>query len=173
METSIGARSLLIKSVLGALGTYYMSVFIAPVSVVKRLEQIRSRIFWRGSHGEKKMHWANWNLVLAPKEKGNSVWQRMVKDFRKLHESGIVPFNSIHRQIRCGNETKFWKHIWCQHLCLAEKFPRLFALELDKECLVVDRVAGDAWKWRRDIRGGAELAQLVELSNLLADVSLD
>ncbi|KAI3828806.1 hypothetical protein L1987_02916 [Smallanthus sonchifolius] len=98
------------------------------------------------------MRWENWNLVLAPKEKGgigigslaslnsallqkwrwrfvnepcsiwvqiisslygpdavfsstikgNSVWQRMVKDFRKLHESGIVPFNSIHRQIGCG-----------------------------------------------------------------------
>ena len=35
---SIGGRATLIKSILGGLGIYYLSLFVMPVSVAKKLE---------------------------------------------------------------------------------------------------------------------------------------
>ncbi|GJR95442.1 MAK10-like protein [Tanacetum coccineum] len=43
---SIGGRLTLIKSVLGSLGIYYLSIFRAPESVLNDLERIRSNFFW-------------------------------------------------------------------------------------------------------------------------------
>lgn len=63
---SIGGRLTLIKSVLGSLGTYYFSIFKAPMKVLKKLEGFRSNFFWGGSLGEKKIHWVAWDKVLMP-----------------------------------------------------------------------------------------------------------
>ncbi|GJU05212.1 RNA-directed DNA polymerase, eukaryota, reverse transcriptase zinc-binding domain protein [Tanacetum coccineum] len=43
---SIGGRLTLIKSVLGSLGIYYLSIFRAPESVLNDLERIRSTFIW-------------------------------------------------------------------------------------------------------------------------------
>ncbi|GJY31543.1 RNA-directed DNA polymerase, eukaryota, reverse transcriptase zinc-binding domain protein [Tanacetum coccineum] len=42
---SIGGRLSLIKSVLGNLPTYYMSIYLMPVSIHKKLESMRNRFF--------------------------------------------------------------------------------------------------------------------------------
>nr|XP_043639733.1 uncharacterized protein LOC122610841 [Erigeron canadensis] len=60
---SIGGRSTLITSVLGAVGTYFMSLFRLPVTVTKKLEGLRANFFW-------KMHWISWNIVMASKVHG-------------------------------------------------------------------------------------------------------
>ncbi|XP_076900370.1 putative mitochondrial protein AtMg00310 [Bidens hawaiensis] len=66
----IGDRSLLINSVLGALGIFIMSLFHVPVGVMKKLEQLRSNIFCGRSKDKRKMHWASWKLILASKDIG-------------------------------------------------------------------------------------------------------
>ncbi|GKA29034.1 putative RNA-directed DNA polymerase, partial [Tanacetum coccineum] len=43
---STGGRLTLVKSVLGSLPIYYLSLFNAPIKIIKTLESIRSRFFW-------------------------------------------------------------------------------------------------------------------------------
>ncbi|GJX60026.1 hypothetical protein Tco_0291416 [Tanacetum coccineum] len=43
---SYGGRLTLIKSVLGALGTYYFSIFKAPKYVIDYMEKLRRNFFW-------------------------------------------------------------------------------------------------------------------------------
>ncbi|KAL4559864.1 hypothetical protein LXL04_032010 [Taraxacum kok-saghyz] len=57
-------------SVLGGLGIYYLSLFVMPVAIAKKLESIRATFFWSGTETVKKMAWIKWDQVLAKKEKG-------------------------------------------------------------------------------------------------------
>ncbi|GJY59135.1 RNA-directed DNA polymerase, eukaryota [Tanacetum coccineum] len=67
---SIGGRLTLIKSVLGSLPLYHMSIYKVPKGVLKLMESIR-RQFFNGSEGnERKMMWMCWDKVLASKKKG-------------------------------------------------------------------------------------------------------
>ena len=67
---SIGGRLTLIKAVLGSLPAYYMSMFSAPKSVIKKLESVRSNFFWGGNVGDTVLSWVKWNDILASYEKG-------------------------------------------------------------------------------------------------------
>nr|GEY29417.1 RNA-directed DNA polymerase, eukaryota, reverse transcriptase zinc-binding domain protein [Tanacetum cinerariifolium] len=67
---SIGGRATLVSSVLGPLGTYYLSLFPMPITVCKKLESIRARFFWRSDGSTKKLHWIAWNSVTASKRNG-------------------------------------------------------------------------------------------------------
>lgn len=44
---------MLVKSVLGSMGLYYMSVFLVPVKVVKEFESIRANFFWGGNEDKR------------------------------------------------------------------------------------------------------------------------
>nr|GEZ97549.1 hypothetical protein [Tanacetum cinerariifolium] len=67
---SIGGRLTLIKSVLGSLRIYYMSIFKCPESVLNSLEAMRASFFWGGSEDKRKMSWLKWENVLASFDKG-------------------------------------------------------------------------------------------------------
>ncbi|GJY79976.1 RNA-directed DNA polymerase, eukaryota, reverse transcriptase zinc-binding domain protein [Tanacetum coccineum] len=67
---SIGGRLTLIKSVLGSLGIYYLSIFRAPESVLNDLERIRSNFFWGGNQDGKKMAWVKWPIILNSYDNG-------------------------------------------------------------------------------------------------------
>ncbi|GJR51854.1 RNA-directed DNA polymerase, eukaryota [Tanacetum coccineum] len=67
---SIGGRLTLVKSVLGSMPIFQLSLFKAPSGILKTLESIR-RNFFNGLDGSsKKISWVNWNKVIAPKDKG-------------------------------------------------------------------------------------------------------
>ncbi|PWA57823.1 hypothetical protein CTI12_AA405230 [Artemisia annua] len=51
---SIGGRSTLITSVLGSLGTYYLSMFPMPNQIDKQLESLRSNFFWESQDNTAK-----------------------------------------------------------------------------------------------------------------------
>lgn len=65
----IGARSMLLKAILGSLGIYFLSIFFMPTTVKKYLESLRSYFFW-GFADVKKFSWVKWDLVMASKDKG-------------------------------------------------------------------------------------------------------
>nr|KAJ0209709.1 hypothetical protein LSAT_V11C400167150 [Lactuca sativa] len=67
---SYGGRLTLCKAVLGSLGSFYFSLYRAPVKVIKSLERIRMRFFWGGSTDSKKIAWIAWEKILAAKERG-------------------------------------------------------------------------------------------------------
>ncbi|GJT36301.1 hypothetical protein Tco_0926720 [Tanacetum coccineum] len=104
---SIGGRLTLLKSVLGASPVYYMSIFKVPKGVLKTMESIRMGValhFWDGSY--------------------------MCK---VIHDSGFDFSSHCKKRIGDGSCTSFWYDIWLADAPLCVQFPRLFALELDKE----------------------------------------
>ncbi|GJY19606.1 hypothetical protein Tco_0391097 [Tanacetum coccineum] len=67
---SIGGCLTLLKSVLGSMPIYHLSLFKAPLKVLQKIESIRSRLFKGIKHNDRKPNWVKWNNVLASKEKG-------------------------------------------------------------------------------------------------------
>ncbi|XP_071700087.1 uncharacterized protein [Rutidosis leptorrhynchoides] len=67
---SIGGRAKLVKSVLGSVGIYYLSIFKCPEMVHNDIESMRASFFWGSSDGNRKMHWIYWDQVLAPLKNG-------------------------------------------------------------------------------------------------------
>nr|GEV79128.1 RNA-directed DNA polymerase, eukaryota, reverse transcriptase zinc-binding domain protein [Tanacetum cinerariifolium] len=108
---SAGGRLTLLKSVLGAVPLYYMSLFIARMQVIKKLESIRCHFFNGVEPSVRKVALFKWDNVLAAKEmgglgvssffalnralvfkwvwrfrsQGNSIWARVIK---ALHGEG-------------------------------------------------------------------------------------
>ncbi|GJZ74184.1 hypothetical protein Tco_0638330 [Tanacetum coccineum] len=126
---SSGGRLTLIKSILGSLGIYLMSMFRVPKGVIKELEQLRARVFWGYQSYEKKIAWVAWDKVLASKDRwglgigsltsfnlallqkwrwrfyneSEAIWCRVIK---AIHgdQGGVVSRNE---RIRSGT----WSHI--------------------------------------------------------------
>ena len=67
---SIGGRSVLCKTVLGALGSYLFSLYKAPIAVIKTLESLRRRFFWGQKENGRKIAWVAWKNVLNIQNKG-------------------------------------------------------------------------------------------------------
>nr|GEV38743.1 RNA-directed DNA polymerase, eukaryota, reverse transcriptase zinc-binding domain protein [Tanacetum cinerariifolium] len=69
---SVGGRLSLIKSLLGNLPTFYMSIYLMPVSICKKLESLRNKFFIGGDPDDEKMTWFKWKRSLASKKDGVS-----------------------------------------------------------------------------------------------------
>ncbi|GJZ09878.1 RNA-directed DNA polymerase, eukaryota, reverse transcriptase zinc-binding domain protein [Tanacetum coccineum] len=67
---SIEGRLTLVKSVLGSMPIFHMSLFKVPSGILKVLESIRSHFFNGHDISSKKVSWVNWNKVIASKDKG-------------------------------------------------------------------------------------------------------
>lgn len=67
---SAGGRLTLIKSVLGSIAIYPMSIFKTPTTILNLLESIRNRFFIGADGDEKKLTWVKWKKVLASKKDG-------------------------------------------------------------------------------------------------------
>ncbi|GJT42569.1 RNA-directed DNA polymerase, eukaryota, partial [Tanacetum coccineum] len=69
--------------------------------------------------------------------------------------------------------TRFWKDRWIDDHSLIGKFPRLYALETNKDISVADKLHPSlSFSWRRSVRGGIESQKFNHLSSLLDSVSL-
>ena len=67
---SISGRLTLLRSILGSLVIYYMSLFKMPENVIKTLEMIRARFLWGGLELKRKIACIKWMVVLNSKDKG-------------------------------------------------------------------------------------------------------
>ncbi|XP_071692041.1 uncharacterized protein [Rutidosis leptorrhynchoides] len=203
---TFGGRLTLIKSVLGALGTYYLSLYKAPKNVLKHLESLRSHFLWGGTKDDRKIHWIKWDDVLKSKDKGGLgvvsfeslnkallykwrwryvnckgwLWVSIIQAIHGVQMDGLHPVintvsgtwasiylfhhdlhvqnpflsNVLSIKIGIGVDTFFWLHNWIDNTPLRDKFNRLFALETDHSCKVLESVHANGfnWSWRRPIR---------------------
>ncbi|GJR78919.1 integrase, catalytic region, zinc finger, CCHC-type containing protein [Tanacetum coccineum] len=78
------------------------------------------------------------------------------------------------KRIGDGSCTSFWYDIWLADAPLCVQFPRLFALELDKEIVVANKMGASSVSasFRRDVRDGAERQQWDDLSSIMNSVVL-
>nr|GEX75066.1 RNA-directed DNA polymerase, eukaryota [Tanacetum cinerariifolium] len=76
-----------------------------------------------------------------------------------------------------GTRVYFWKDIWIGDLPLYTRYNRLYRLDQDKDCLIIDRIVNGQWQWnwsRSDI-GTHNTAYLNDLllEIIQIDVSVD
>ncbi|KAA3485561.1 putative Transposon TX1 [Gossypium australe] len=62
----------LINVVLSFLLIFFMSLFNAPVTIIKNIDKIRRNFFWGNTEGKNKMAKVDWNIVCKPKVKGGA-----------------------------------------------------------------------------------------------------
>ncbi|GKB46476.1 RNA-directed DNA polymerase, eukaryota [Tanacetum coccineum] len=105
--------------------------------------------------------------------RGSSVWARIVKSINSLNERGIIPFSTLKRKVNDGTGTRFWRDAWICDIPLANKYPRLFRLDLNQDCFVSEKWNGEwIWSWSRPINGGTTGSHFEELQNLVSNVQL-
>ncbi|GJU54666.1 RNA-directed DNA polymerase, eukaryota [Tanacetum coccineum] len=179
---SIRGRLTLFKSVLGSTPIYSMSLYKVPKAVLNAMESLRQNSF-NGMHGdERKISWVQWAKVLASKRHAmygsniqnhsplhSSIWNMIIKEVNALKLQGVDLLAHCKLRVGSGTRTKFWSDFWIGDSLLCLLFPRLYALENNKECSVAEKMQGS---FRRSVRGGVESQQLEQLQVLIESVML-
>ncbi|KAF5761553.1 putative RNA-directed DNA polymerase [Helianthus annuus] len=228
---SFGGRLTLVKSVLGSIPLYCLSMFRAPKGVIGALERARRNFLWGSVGGKNKICWAAWDAVLKPKNLGglgvggldvmnlalllkwwwrwkseegalwvqsvsaihkkrsgssdilanktaSGPWANIAKIDKDLRGLGLQCNALFRRAVGRGDKTRFWKDAWFGLSPLKLYFPLLFELEVDKECLVQDRVRHGEdgalffeWKWRRSALTGSECGEVEDITHLVTSYS--
>ncbi|GJY53975.1 RNA-directed DNA polymerase, eukaryota [Tanacetum coccineum] len=182
---SVGGRLTLLKSVLGSTPIYNMSIYKVPKSVLQTMESIRRNFFNGVQCDERKIVWIKWAKVLVSKKYGglgvssfyalnrallfkwvwrfisrdNSLWCRLIMSMHgsllyKLSPFRYSTWKSIIREI---GDTQ-----------LRVMFPRIYALEINKDCTVADKLQFLVTSsLRRSVRGGVESSQLALLQTYI------
>nr|GEW70825.1 RNA-directed DNA polymerase, eukaryota, reverse transcriptase zinc-binding domain protein [Tanacetum cinerariifolium] len=193
---SIGGRLTLLKSVLGSISIFHMSIFRVPSSVLHKLESIRRNFFNGHDYDSRKASWVKWSYVLADKAKGglgvsslfainpglmikwlwkfcdkkHSLWSKIIK---AIHgNDGKVDL--IRLKLGNGESASFWHDNWSGSGVVKDLFPRLFALENHKEVSVRSKLDDSCLDctFRRSARGGIEQVQFDALVNLVNLINL-
>ncbi|PWA39473.1 reverse transcriptase domain, Reverse transcriptase zinc-binding domain protein [Artemisia annua] len=106
------------------------------------------------------------------------VWDGIISCGAAIDELGISFRNSFCPKIGNGDDILFWKDEWCEAgLRLMDKFPRLYALEVDQNCSLSARwrlVDGNwcvQWNWKVNPRGRS-LSVVSDLTNLVMNLTL-
>lgn len=107
----------LIQAVLSNLPTYYLSLFKAPISVYKIIEQKMRKFLWEDTNDRGGSHLVRWDLITRPKEVGglgidkvniandaligkwnwryhkepNHLWRRLIDSKYSAHLPGSTP----------------------------------------------------------------------------------
>ncbi|GJW13637.1 RNA-directed DNA polymerase, eukaryota [Tanacetum coccineum] len=98
----------------------------------------------------------------------SSNWCTILKELYSLKDIGFDFWNHCKKRIGNGTDTSFWYDSWIGDSALHVKFPRLFALELDKDISVAVKMNSQVTQsFRREPRGGIEFQQLNDLVSLL------
>ncbi|GAU22735.1 hypothetical protein TSUD_138600, partial [Trifolium subterraneum] len=130
-----------------------------------------------------------WSRVLAARygvedgrlrdggRRGSSWW----REISRIREGGASEDNwfggNVMRKVGGGMDTLFWTDPWVDGIPLCERFGRLFDLADTKLRTVAEMFSlgwganGEAWVWRRQLRGWEE-ESLRECQTLLFNISL-
>nr|GEZ15321.1 hypothetical protein [Tanacetum cinerariifolium] len=143
---SIGGRLTLLKSVLGSMPIFHMSIFKAPISVIRQLESIRSHFFNR--HDSASRFYSQ----------NSSLWARVMKAIHGDDEIiGINFLDFMRLKLGNGNNISIWNDNWIRGNTLKNLYPRIYALENSKHVTVCAKLADIALdaSFRRKPKGGS------------------
>jgi hypothetical protein len=75
---SRAGKEVMIESILKAIPTYVMSIYLIPKSTVKDIERMMNSFWWGGGANNKGIRWLAWDRMIHPKLQGGM-------GFRDLH----------------------------------------------------------------------------------------
>uniref|UniRef100_A0A7N2KPA0 Reverse transcriptase zinc-binding domain-containing protein n=1 Tax=Quercus lobata TaxID=97700 RepID=A0A7N2KPA0_QUELO len=166
---SKGGRLTLVKSTLSCLPTYYLSLFVIPVAVADRLEQIQRNFLWGTSEECFKYSLVAWEKVCFPLETGGlgirklvhfnkallgkwlwrfgreetRLWRRVIA-YKYGEGQGGWTTNLCRRAHGCvvgdGTRILFWHDKWVGDYSLKRLYPQLYVCSNDKEACISDVV---------------------------------
>ncbi|GJV46815.1 RNA-directed DNA polymerase, eukaryota [Tanacetum coccineum] len=97
----------------------------------------------------------------------------IISEVNSFKVKGVDLISHCKIRVGKGTGTSFWKDLWIGDNLLKLSFPRLFALEENKDISVADKMnTSISSSFRRHVRGGVESQQLDQLSLLLDTVIL-
>ncbi|GKA19247.1 RNA-directed DNA polymerase, eukaryota, reverse transcriptase zinc-binding domain protein, partial [Tanacetum coccineum] len=193
---SVGGRVTLLKSVLGSIAIYLMSIFKTPITVLNNIESIRNKFFLGAEMDERKLTWIQWRKTMASKKHGGlgigslygfnrallfkwkwhflnsplALWVRIIKSLFG-NDGGFAGISSSRRggSVGDGRATCFWEDLWIGTRPLKDLFPRVWALDQEFEPMVCDRIhlMRDGSWLRHCPRGGVEREQWDALISLV------
>nr|GEU30543.1 RNA-directed DNA polymerase, eukaryota [Tanacetum cinerariifolium] len=103
----------------------------------------------------------------------HEAWEDVVANLRKRLSKWKAKTLSIGGRLGDGFKSMFWIDRWKGDKYFRDVFPRLFALELNKQVSVIEKLSFDlVVSFRRVVRKGAEKQQVSDLSSLIASVLL-
>ncbi|GJU32731.1 RNA-directed DNA polymerase, eukaryota [Tanacetum coccineum] len=103
----------------------------------------------------------------------SSNWSSIMREVQSLKTKGFDFLSHCKKRVGNGINSLFWFDCWIGDAPLHSIFPRLFALELDKNITVAAKLNSEVdSSFRRSARGGIETYQLQGLISLLGSVSL-
>ncbi|CAH9083997.1 unnamed protein product [Cuscuta epithymum] len=76
---SRAGREIMLKTVIQAMPTYTMNVFLLPLDLCRELEVMMNGYWWKGK-SEKGIRWRNWDSLCKPKKYGGMGF-RKIRDF--------------------------------------------------------------------------------------------
>ncbi|GJY28671.1 RNA-directed DNA polymerase, eukaryota, reverse transcriptase zinc-binding domain protein [Tanacetum coccineum] len=190
---SIEGHLTLTKLVLGSTPIYYMSMFKAPLQrnvlaskdkgglgVSSFFALNRALMFkwvWRFRNDNNSL-WASIikalhgeNGSIGTPFKNTSIWLDIVRDLDKLKNQGINLLSFITKMVGNGENTLFWKDVRKGDMPFMSLYPRVYALESNKNITVVHKLSQEdvGMSFRRCPRGGVEFDQF---SNLLENLEV-
>ncbi|XP_028081835.1 uncharacterized protein LOC114283208 [Camellia sinensis] len=84
----------LVKSILSSIPTYFMSVYVIPVSVARHLEKLLRDFLWGNYDGEFRYHLVSWKKICCPKEDRGLGVRRLCKFNLALLEKWLWRFSN-------------------------------------------------------------------------------
>ncbi|KAF5470770.1 hypothetical protein F2P56_011261 [Juglans regia] len=67
---SVAGKEVLLKAVLQAIPTYAMGMFLIPISITNKLNQLLRKFWWGFNEDSSKIQWVNWKQLSHSKEMG-------------------------------------------------------------------------------------------------------
>ncbi|PNX79261.1 ribonuclease H [Trifolium pratense] len=128
---SRAGKEVMIKSVLQAIPTYVMSVYLLPDSTVKDIERMLNSFWWGGGANNKGIRWLAWDRMTYPKTQGGlgfrdihmfnlamiakQGWNIMTKPHTlvsRLYKARYFPNSSLFESKIGHNPSYAWRGIW-------------------------------------------------------------
>ncbi|GJZ58055.1 RNA-directed DNA polymerase, eukaryota, reverse transcriptase zinc-binding domain protein [Tanacetum coccineum] len=193
---SIGGRLTLLKSVLGSMPIYHMSIFKVPMKkkvlaskdkgglgVSSLYELNRALLFkwvWRfftqssslWTRVIKAIHGNDGKIGKKTKSAHPSIWLDIVHEMDLLEKQGLA--SGIKKKLGNGENTCFWEDVWCGDSAFNQMYPRIYALETCKHVNVASKLQQTSldFSFCRGSRGGVEQEQFADLVAKVEGISL-